>query len=156
VFSGFDAPTTSPIQVALAPGSIQDGDSHAFAGDTWVYSFDPPDVVINELHYNPDGGDDLEEFIELYNAGHDAVDLAGWTIDDGDGVDDQSRLHRCDRFADVNGRRTEHPADKGVEQDHGKLLYSHGFSLGFDAATIASLLSDAKDKERSCKGRRVP
>ena len=79
-FAGFAAPTVSPINVALAPGSIEDEDSNPFAGDTWIYSFDPPDIVINELHYNPDGADDLEEFIELYNAEPDSVDISDWSL----------------------------------------------------------------------------
>ena len=80
VFSGFTAPTTSPVNVALAPGSIEDESGHSFAGDTWIYSFEIQNVVINELHYNPDGGDDLEEFIELYNAEPDPVDISGWSV----------------------------------------------------------------------------
>ena len=36
------------------------------------------DIVINEIHYNPDQGDDaLYEFIELYNTADFAVDLGG-------------------------------------------------------------------------------
>ncbi|MCA9198083.1 MAG: DUF4347 domain-containing protein [Planctomycetales bacterium] len=38
-----------------------------------------PNIVINELHYNPAGTD--AEFIELYNASSQAVDLSGWQID---------------------------------------------------------------------------
>ncbi|EMB18655.1 DUF4347 domain-containing protein [Rhodopirellula europaea] len=38
------------------------------------------DIVINELHYNPQDGD--AEFIELLNnSGTESVDLSGWTID---------------------------------------------------------------------------
>ena len=39
-------------------------------------------VVINEIHYEPP---DVEpgEFIELYNAGQDTVDLSGWSFTDG-------------------------------------------------------------------------
>ena len=79
-FTGFAMPTSSPIDVALAPGSIEDEGGHPFAGDMWIYAFDPPDVVINELHFNPDGGDDLEEFIELYNADPGSVDVSGWSL----------------------------------------------------------------------------
>ena len=45
-------------------------------------SVDSPNIVINELHYNPAGDD--AEFLELYNASEQAVDLSGWSID---GVD---------------------------------------------------------------------
>ncbi len=41
-----------------------------------------PNIVINELHYNPaDGG---VEFVELYNPNDEAVDISGWTIDAAD------------------------------------------------------------------------
>lgn len=35
-------------------------------------------IVINEIHYNPDIKTELVEFIELYNAGTNDVDLSGW------------------------------------------------------------------------------
>jgi hypothetical protein len=37
-----------------------------------------PQIVINEIHYNPDKKTEQVEFIELYNAGSEAVDLTGW------------------------------------------------------------------------------
>lgn len=40
------------------------------------------DVVINEIHYDPDVKTELVEFIELYNKGTTAVDLAGWRLAD--------------------------------------------------------------------------
>jgi hypothetical protein len=40
-------------------------------------------LVINELHYNPAGSDDLTEFIEFHNTGDGAVSLAGWTMSAG-------------------------------------------------------------------------
>jgi hypothetical protein len=40
-------------------------------------------IVINEIHYNPDLAYELVEFIELYNAGNQAVDLSGWYFSDG-------------------------------------------------------------------------
>ncbi len=39
----------------------------------------PPNVVINEIHYHPaDGG---VEFVELYNAEDETVDISGWDLD---------------------------------------------------------------------------
>ncbi len=38
------------------------------------------DVVINEIHYDPDVKTQLVEFIELYNKGTAAVALAGWRL----------------------------------------------------------------------------
>ena len=80
VFSGFAAPTTSPINVALAPGTIEDLAGHGFAGDNWVYSFQTPAVVINEIHYHPLDAHPNAEFIELYNAEAEPVDISGWKL----------------------------------------------------------------------------
>lgn len=43
---------------------------HLFAG-----------IVINELHYDPDNAAERVEFVELYNASEETVDLSGWRID---------------------------------------------------------------------------
>ena len=53
----------------------------AFANETRLPGSptEAPQIVINELHYNP--LDENAEFIELYNAGSVSVDLSGWTID---------------------------------------------------------------------------
>lgn len=43
-----------------------------------------PKIVINEINYNPvETDDDTTEFIELYNAGEEAVDLSGYCFTDG-------------------------------------------------------------------------
>ncbi len=50
-------------------------------------------IVISEVMANPKGvtgvhmPEDRNEFVELYNSTDSAVDLAGWTLDDGDVVD---------------------------------------------------------------------
>lgn len=41
------------------------------------------DVVINEIHTNPDVETEAVEFVELYNAGPSAVDLSAWSFADG-------------------------------------------------------------------------
>ncbi len=40
-------------------------------------------IVINEIHYNPDVKTEHVEFVELYNAGTNAVDLTGWAFTSG-------------------------------------------------------------------------
>src|SRR5882672_4632951 len=40
-------------------------------------------IVINEIHYNPDVKTEPAEFVELVNAGSNAVNLAGWTLSSG-------------------------------------------------------------------------
>ena len=42
-----------------------------------------PQVVINELHTNPDVKTELVEFVELHNCGTAAVDLSGWSFIEG-------------------------------------------------------------------------
>jgi len=46
----------------------------------------PPQLVINEIHYNPadaQGADEVYEFIEIVNTGAEAVDLEGFGLADG-------------------------------------------------------------------------
>lgn len=42
----------------------------------------PKHLIVTELLPNPEGPDDEEEFIELYNTGIEYIDLAGWKIGD--------------------------------------------------------------------------
>jgi hypothetical protein len=41
------------------------------------------DVIITEIHYNPSGPDEQREFIELKNAGDEAIDVSGWQFTNG-------------------------------------------------------------------------
>jgi hypothetical protein len=41
------------------------------------------DVVINEIHYDPEPNTRRDSFVELYNAGTNSVDLSGWRFSDG-------------------------------------------------------------------------
>lgn len=41
------------------------------------------DVVINEIHYDPEPNTEPVEFIELHNTGASAVDISGWQFTDG-------------------------------------------------------------------------
>jgi len=41
------------------------------------------DIVINEIHYDPEPKNEEVEFIELYNSGATTVDLSGWQFTDG-------------------------------------------------------------------------
>jgi Lamin Tail Domain len=41
------------------------------------------DIVINELMYDPIGGNDADQYIELYNQGTNTVNLAGWQFTSG-------------------------------------------------------------------------
>lgn len=39
-------------------------------------------VIVSEVMYNPDGSDTSREWVELFNTGFTAVDLAGWRVED--------------------------------------------------------------------------
>jgi len=43
----------------------------------------PQTIIINEVHYDAVPKTEPAEFIELYNNSADAVDLSGWSIEDG-------------------------------------------------------------------------
>ena len=49
----------------------------AILASHWLES-NIPQIVINEIHSNPDLKVEQVEFVELYNAGSEAVDLSGW------------------------------------------------------------------------------
>src|SRR6478735_1053522 len=54
------------------------------AGSIWMQVLSASaNVVINEIHYNPDVKTEPAEFIELFNSGPGAVDVGGWTLDSG-------------------------------------------------------------------------
>jgi hypothetical protein len=42
-----------------------------------------PDVLISEIFYDPISGNDLDEWLELFNPGAAAVDVSGWKFTDG-------------------------------------------------------------------------
>jgi len=42
-----------------------------------------PMIVINEIHYHPKNNKEPVEFVELFNAGAVAIDLNGWSLEDG-------------------------------------------------------------------------
>ena len=49
----------------------------AILASNWLES-NVPQIVINEIHSDPDLKVEQVEFVELYNAGDEAVDLSGW------------------------------------------------------------------------------
>lgn len=52
---------------------------------TAIFSDEDAEIIITEIYPNPDGKDEDEEFVELFNDGDKDIDLAGWVLDDGDG-----------------------------------------------------------------------
>src|SRR5690606_10456504 len=59
--------TSTPVQVEIVINSLQQ----------------QRQVVINELHTDPDDETELVEFIELHNRGTEPVDLSYWRLADG-------------------------------------------------------------------------
>lgn len=88
----FPQPPTGTVTIAFAPGhGIQDLATNAFAGDSWTYTLDPnaafTDVRINEFLADNESGirdedSSREDWIELYNPGPTAVNMAGWFLTD--------------------------------------------------------------------------
>lgn len=57
-----------------------------------VEAHGPRSVIISEVLSNPAGPEPSQEFVELFNAGLDPVDLTGWRLDDGDDGSGVARL----------------------------------------------------------------
>ena len=60
--------------------SPEDGFQAEDLGELTILPYAPPQLLINEIDYDQDG-QDLAEFIELFNPGPAQVDLAGWTLE---------------------------------------------------------------------------
>jgi hypothetical protein len=69
--------TPKTLAQSLPQGNDVSATADALAQATDVH------VVINELQYHPASDDHREEYIELYNAGANVVDLTGWRFSDG-------------------------------------------------------------------------
>ncbi|HEX9922357.1 MAG TPA: ExeM/NucH family extracellular endonuclease [Anaerolineae bacterium] len=85
---------TCTVTVLAAEVTDQDSDDPPdnLAAD-YVFSFDtvgavvaPPDIIITEIMYDPNSAEDNWEWIEIYNAGSEAVDLTGFVVDDNNGT----------------------------------------------------------------------
>lgn len=70
--------STGTVRVVLNSGGIQDSGGNAFPGDAWEYFFRYGRIVINENNYHPLNDDEALQFLELYNADTEVVDLSGW------------------------------------------------------------------------------
>jgi predicted extracellular nuclease len=82
-----DENCTITVNAAQVADTDTDDPPDNMVGD-YVFSFDtvtaagPPMLVISEIMYNPASAEDDWEWVEIYNAGSTAVDLAGYVIDD--------------------------------------------------------------------------
>ena len=86
LFTGFATPGNGLVTVALAAGSIQDGQAQPFAGDTWYYALTRR-LVINEfLASNNTAAQDeygeFDDYLEIYNPTDATVDMSGMFLTD--------------------------------------------------------------------------
>lgn len=94
-------------------------------------------LVITEIQNNPVGDDRFREYLELYNPGPEAVDLAGWRVQDcaGHRAPLAGRLDAGDYF--VVGRSLDRRENGGVRVDAlmGDLFLPNGYGslLVYDA-----------------------
>jgi len=93
----FASPAAGPARIAwTASHGIRDyaNPPNAFAGGFWEVTVDPdyrpPSVVVNEILASTSGevamlsdeDGEYQDWIELHNAGNEAVNLAGWSLSD--------------------------------------------------------------------------
>jgi len=81
------------VQFAAQANGVSYGRWPDGANDFYAFTTNTPgtnnsnivigDIVINELMYDPISGNDDDQFIELYNKGTNAINLAGWQFTSG-------------------------------------------------------------------------
>lgn len=67
----------------LATLMVYDGLTYVW--DTITVKIQSQDIIINEFIPNPEGEDEENEWIEIYNASDSIVDISGWQLDDEEG-----------------------------------------------------------------------
>ncbi len=84
-------PLTSGTEYTLVIDGVEDlaGNAMSNVSTTFTYTapsnINPGDIIINEIHYNPDGDDVPYEFLEIYNTTSTSLSLTGITFEDDDG-----------------------------------------------------------------------
>jgi len=76
-----------PHASAIARVSDRSGNQGMSAPLSFDWPAPAARVVITEVLANPSGSETTQEFVELFNAGEAAVELAGWSIEDKTGKD---------------------------------------------------------------------
>jgi len=99
----------------------------------------PEGVFINEILPNPDGADETNEWIELYNSNNFEVDLSGWKINDTMGTITNYTFSKNTRISS-NGflllKRTETKITLNNDED--KLDFFTPAEKNIDSATYTS------------------
>lgn len=57
-------------------------DGRNYVSDTITVKIQPQQITINEFIPNPEGKDEENEWIEVYNDSDSAIDISGWQLDD--------------------------------------------------------------------------
>lgn len=76
---------TPEATIAPPPPPPPPEDDSALAAPVAAAITYPSGIFINEILPNPDGADETEEWLELYNSNDTAVDLSGWIVKDSAG-----------------------------------------------------------------------
>jgi hypothetical protein len=119
----------------------------------------PGDLVITEVHANPDGSDGDGEYIELFNATGSSVDLEGLTLEAGRADGTSVKSHRF-ASGSVDSENYVVVGNASAESMPGHVHYSYGEALGSlrnsDAAVsirCGEMLIDRVLYERTFDGR---
>ncbi len=128
----------------IAPGAdealdLSDDDCDGFVDEDYVVE---GDILLSELMVNPRSvADPSGEYIELYNAAANAIDLYGWTLTDLDGESvtiDEHLVLDAGAYA-VLGTNAEEATNGGVRVDY---VYSADLKLNNGADEVITLALD--------------
>ncbi len=149
VFAGEGPDDATPTRTSDLAFTIEDGALSTLVPATsivvvQVEFVEAPDVVINEIHYNP--ADDGPEFVELLNLEAAAVDLADFSLD-GLLTFPSGTTIQPDGFVvvtnDLVGFNDRHPGVAAIEWDEGAELDDDGELI--ELFTSEGLLVDRVD-----------
>lgn len=102
-------------------------------------------IVINEIYPNPPGSTELEERVEIYNAGSTAIDVTGWAIHDAATIDGNPAPERC-----------RLPEDFDTAACPGGAIIQPGEYRLVKATAAAAWLNNGGDDVYLCSNRTIP
>jgi hypothetical protein len=100
------------------------------------------DVVINEIMFKPVSGSSDDEFVELYNRGPSAVNLAGWRLSDGISYTFPTNAVIAAGGYLVAANKAAHLITNYANLNTNNTLGNYGGSLGNGGARIALTMPD--------------
>ncbi|MFM7200865.1 MAG: lamin tail domain-containing protein [Myxococcota bacterium] len=137
------------VCVATGWSCVPTDDDSEFGEPTVTETPEPDEavVVITEVMANPDGvSDSMGEWVELYNAGVETLDLSGWQFADGaDGTVTLEGLVIKGRSYVVVGNNNANQSNGGVSLDY---AYDDGFTLGNESESLTLKDGDGKQVDR--------